>query len=148
MKRVFLDASVLVAAVASREGGSALVVRAAQKGFFDPVVSRLVLLEAERNVRKKLPHSALERFHQVLEGTPLHVTPAPTPEEIRLHERFIHEKDAPILAAAAAGRCVYLVTLDRRHFMTEKLRGTDLPLKILTPGDFLREILFKSQPRA
>ncbi len=139
MTRVFLDASVLVAAAASPGGGSALLLELCRHRKIEPVVSRLVLLEAERNIRKKLPPSALSSYHRALEEAPFRVVPGPMEEELRLYQAIIHEKDAPILAAAVAGRAVYLITLDRRHFMTEKIRQAHLPLKILTPKEFFQE---------
>ncbi len=138
MTRIFLDANVLVAAAASSSGGSALVMEICRKGHFEAIVSRLVLLEAERNIRKKFPSSVLTRYHHLLESTPLHVVPSPTHEESDPYLSLIHEKDAPILAAAIESRSEYLVSLDQHDFITEKLRRARLPLKILTPKDFLR----------
>lgn len=144
MTQVFLDAHVLFAAAASPAGGSALLLEFCRKKQLEPVVSRLVLLEAERNIRSKLPRAALKRFHRFLESIPFHVVPPPPEEEVRTYRAWIHEKDAPILAAAVASRSAYLVTLDRRHFMTQALRQAKLPLKVFTPGEFLKLVLIKS----
>jgi len=135
--RVFLDANVLVAAVASPRGGSALIVELAAKKALEPVVSRLVLLEAERNIHKKLPPTALARYHRLLEQTGFLVVPGPTADEIQVYHPVIHEKDAPILAAAVASRAAYLVTLDKHHFFTDTVARAKLPLVIMTPGDFI-----------
>ena len=32
---------------------------------------------------------------------------------------MIHPKDVPVLAAAVASKATYLITLDRRHFLTK-----------------------------
>lgn len=141
MIRVFLDANVLVAAAASREGGSALLLEFCRQKRLEPAVSRLVLLEAERNVRKKLPSPALKRYHRFLESVSFHVVAPPPEEEIRPYRALIHEKDAPILAAAVASQSALLITLDQRHFMTQTLRKADLPLKILTPREFFQDFL-------
>lgn len=138
MSRLFLDASVLFAAVASPSGGSARVLAESRQGRFEAVVSRLVLLEADRNIRKKLPSAALTRFHLILDTVPLRVVPPPSAEEIALHRLLINEKDALILAAAVASGARYLITLDRRHFMAERLRTAKLLLRIVTPGDLLQ----------
>ncbi len=126
--------------MASPGGGSALLLECCRKGLVEGIVSRLILLEAERNIRKKLPPSALNRFHRILEEISLHVVAPPTPEEVRLYQGLIHEKDAPILAAAIASRATHLVTLDQRHFMTEKLRKAHLLLSIVTPRDFFQAV--------
>ncbi len=141
MTRLFLDASVLFAAVASPSGGSALILEGCRKGRFEGVVSRLVLLETERNVRKKLHASALARFHRLLERVLFRVVPSPTSEEIRAVEALIHPKDAPILAAALVSGAAYLVTLDRKDFMTQKLRAAHLPLSLVTPKEFFDKMV-------
>lgn len=139
MIRVFADANVFVAATASAEGGSALLLKTAENGSLEIVTSRLALLEAERNIGKKLPPAALKRFHFLLEKIPLLITPHPSAEEVRFYQAVIHEKDAPILAAAVGSKADYLVTLDRHDFMTEKIRRAHLPIQILTPGEFFRQ---------
>ena len=139
MIRVFVDANVFVAATASAEGGSALLMKAAGKGLLEVVTSRLALMEAERNIRKKLSPPGVNRFHHLLEKLPLLITPHPSPEEIRAYQEIIHEKDAPILAAAVGSKADYLATLDRHDFMTEKIRSAHLPLKIVTPRDFFQQ---------
>ncbi len=140
MIRVFLDSSVLLAAVASLRGGSAFLLDGAQQGRFEVCVSHLVLLEVERNVRKKLPTAALKRFHHLLETTPIQIVPSPTSEELHLYQALIHEKDVPILAAAMRSGSAYLVTLDRRDFLTEKIRTARLSMRVVTPKQFFEEI--------
>ena len=139
MIRVFVDANVFVAAAASAEGGSALLLELGGKRTIEVVTSRLALLESERNVRKKLSPSALKRFHRLLKKLPLLITPAPPTEQARPFQDLIHEKDAPILAAAVASKADYLITLDQRHFMTDKIRRAHPPLKIVTPREFFQQ---------
>ena len=55
MRRVFFDANVLIAGVASHRGASRAALMMAEAGLFQMVVSRQVLDEAERNLRRKLP---------------------------------------------------------------------------------------------
>ena len=124
MIRVFLDANIFVAAAASSQGGSAL------------------LLEAERNIRRKLAPQVLKRFHRLLEESPLLIVPAPSDEQAARCHSLIDPKDAPILAAALSSKSDFLVTLDRKDFMSEKMRNASFPIKILTPRDLFRAVLF------
>lgn len=140
MIRAFLDANVFVAAAASQQGGSALLLEAAKKRLLEIVTSHLALLEAERNVRNKLPAQTLKRFHRLLQECPLLIVPVPSPEEIRRYHSFINEKDAPILAAATSSRSDFLVTFDKKGFMSEKIRRAPLPLRILAPGTLLQHL--------
>ena len=141
MIRIFLDANVLFAAVASEGGGSAQLLEGCRRGRFEATVSHLVLLEAERNIRKKLRRSALARYHRILETTPFQVVPGPPPEKLRPYQALINEKDLPILAAAITSGASFLVTLDRKDFMTPRMRSAHLPIRIVTPKDFFELIV-------
>lgn len=57
--RLFLDASVIIAALASEAGASRAILILAEVGLFRLVVCPYVLQEVERNLRKKLPTAVL-----------------------------------------------------------------------------------------
>lgn len=139
--RLFLDASVFIAAAGSPTGGSALIVEVCRRGLARAVSSRLVLLEAERNIRRKLGQEALLRFYQTIAGLDLDLVDAPTPQEIALMSRVIHPKDAHVLAAALKGGVDVLLTLDRTHFASPPVLQADLPFQIMTPGEFLQRLV-------
>ena len=144
MLRVFLDANVYFAGSASPTGGSALVLQLILKGRIEVTASRLVLREAERNLRRKRPPKDLKTFHQFLKHAKLRVIRTPPETAWKPYEGIIHPKDVPVLAAAVASKATYLVTLDRRHFMAKMMSGKVPGLVILTPGDFLREFVRQS----
>ena len=138
--KLFIDASVFIAASASKEGGSAALSKIYQKVSFTPVTTQAVLNESELNIKAKLGEEALLSFYKLIAQTPLVLQPTPTlTERIKYHD-IIHQKDAHVLAAALQGNCDYLITLDRKHFMTDKIQQAKLPIKILTPGDFLKSL--------
>lgn len=137
MTAVFLDANVLFAAVASPTGGSATVLELCRRRVVQGVVSRLVLREAERNIRKKLPSAALKSFHRTLQAIPFRVVPPPSEGEVLTYQSAVPEKDAPVLAAAIASKAVFLVTLDRKAFMTEKVRSSKFQIRAVVPGEVI-----------
>lgn len=139
--RLFLDANVWIAAAASPAGASALVLALCHHGQARAVGSRLVLLEAERNVRDKLGEDALLRFYRGVAGLAVDLVEPATPEEIAAQAPIIHPKDAHVLAAALKGKVTALLTLDRKHFLTPSVLQADLPFQIMTPGDFLRRLV-------
>lgn len=143
--RLLLDASVWVAAAGSATGGSALVLEICRQGLAHAVSSRLVLLEAERNIARKLGNDPLLRFYEALGLLDLEVVPDPTSREIEAQTRIIDAKDAHVLAAALKGGVEFLLTLDRRHFMTRAVLEAELSFAILTPGDFLRRLVGSSE---
>ena len=141
MLQVFLDANVYFAGSASPTGGSALILQLILKGRIEATASRLVLREAERNLRSKRPPKDLKAFHQFLKHAKLRIIRTPPETAWKPYEGIIHPKDVPVLAAAMASKAAYLVTLDRRHFLTKTVSDKVPGLVILTPEDFLRELV-------
>ena len=139
--RLFLDASVLIAASGSLTGASALVLALCRHRRAKAVSSRLVLWEAERNIRGKLGEGVLLRFYQEIASLDLDLLEAPTPQEIAVQSQIIDPKDAHVLAAALKGAVEALLTLDRKHFLSPPVLQAGLPFPIMTPGTFLRRLV-------
>jgi predicted nucleic acid-binding protein len=137
--RLFLDASVIVAALASELGASRVILTLAEAGLFRLVVCPHVLQEVERNLAKKLP-DLLPLYRQVLNRLPLEWVEDPTPKEVKRWAAIIALKDAPILAAAVVARPQRLVTLDVHDFLTNVAVAEESGLTICTPRELLREI--------
>ena len=140
--RLFLDANVLVAGSGSPGGGSGAILRLLEFNIpnFQGVVSQQVLVEAERNIKRKLPRG-MKRYQQIVANIRLEVQADPSREDILRCAELISSKDAPILAAAINTRADLLITLDTRHFMTDQLKAASLSMNIVTPGEFLRDHL-------
>ena len=139
--RLFLDASVIIAASAAPEGGSALVLDYCRVGKAKALVTRLVLREAERNIREKLGEAVLLRFYHLIVAMDPTVVPAPSPAQMEAAIRIVAPKDAHVLAAAQAAHATHLITLDRRHFLGEEQRKAILPIIACTPGEYLQALL-------
>lgn len=143
MLRVFPDANVYFAGCFSPEGASALVLALARHGRIRLIASRLVLREAERNLRLKAGRKTVGLFHQFLKAVKLQIVPTPDEAVLRRYEAVIHPKDVPVLAAAREYKADYLVTLDRQHFMTKTVLVHSKPVRIVTPGEFLRDVVHR-----
>lgn len=141
MVRVFLDANVYFAGSFSPTGASALILRLAKRRAFQLVASRLVLREAERNLRGKGTRKALREFRQVVQTASPRLVHTPSDRVLRYYESDIHPKDVPVLAAAVEASVDYLVTLDRRHFLTPAVRTRAGRVRVMAPGDFLKELV-------
>lgn len=137
---MFLDASVLVAASRSPTGGSALTIEVCQSRRFRAAVTARILLEARVNIADKSGETELVRFYQQLAA--LNPEMAPPPSENRLEEciPLTTKKDAHVLAAALKCGAEYLLSLDRRHLATSTVQAAGLPVLVVTPECFLREI--------
>jgi len=136
--RLFLDASVLIAAAGSPDGGSALLLEICRAKSITVLVTRLVLREAERNVQLKLGEPALLRFYKVIADLDPEVVPIPIDEDLAAASQVIAAKDAHVLAGAQNSGATHLVTLDRKHFLGEDQRKRILPIVACTPSELLR----------
>lgn len=137
MRRIFVDANVLMAGADSRSGASNAILQLAEVGLFHLVVSRQVLDEVERNVRKKLPR-ALANFAAVLAQLPLEIVPDPEDDACLQWAAIIEMKDTPILAAALLAGVDRLVTMNTKDFTPAVAQATGLVIQ--TPGDFMQNI--------
>jgi predicted nucleic acid-binding protein len=134
---VFVDANVLIAGADSRSGASNAVLKMAEVGLFQIVVSKQVLDEAERNLRKKLLR-ALPNFAAQMAHLHLEILPDPTLEQIELWKDVIEAQDAPILCAAVVGNVDRFITLNTRDFAPDVAQRSGLTLQ--TPAEFVEEV--------
>jgi putative PIN family toxin of toxin-antitoxin system len=134
--KVFIDTNILVAGVNSVTGASATILDLCEAQVLQMVVSRQVLIEADRNFAAKFPR-LIGRFRQLMHNlSPLMVEDA-TPESMEKAATIVDRKDAPILAAAQNANVDFLITLDKRHFLNPKTRQK-IMLKVVSPIEFLQ----------
>ena len=138
---IFFDASVLVAAAHSPSGGSALTLEVCRGTEFRAAISVRVLLEARVNISEKFGEEDLLRFYRLLAALDPEVVHPPEADQVARCIPLVGDKDAHVLGAALDCAATYLLTLDRRHLLTPSIRSARLPLQVLTPGDFLQQVV-------
>jgi len=136
-KKVFLDASVFIAATGSESGGSSIILEVCKGIKFSAVTSRRILLEAQKNIRKKLSSEALLRFYKEIANLDPEIIKPTSEKRLSQYNDIIAFKDRHVLAGALEVRAAFFITLDRKHFQTEAIRKADLPITIMTPKEFL-----------
>ncbi len=134
--RLFLDTSALLAGLASTTGASNRILALAEARLVILVVSEQVLVEAERNLKEKLP-KALPEYRRFVDACPLERIPDPSAADLTIAKGIIHAKDASILAAAKNAQVDYLATLNRKHFLDNPEVARKSGLRIGAPDDFL-----------
>lgn len=142
MQKVFLDANIFFAAVRSSTGGSYFIMELAKRGHIRIVTVAYALVEAERNIEKKIGEDALHAHYENLLATqPIIQAVAKIPFVFKSKLAVVMpEKDIPILAGTLISGAEALITLDRKHFLeNEKLLKINMPMPIITPGDFLQK---------
>lgn len=139
MKTVFVDSSVLFSAVNSPTGGSSKIFTLKHIKL---ITSTVVLAETERNVRNKLHDYHLERFFMLVDKIEI-IKQLPDNRLIAKAKKVIAQKDSVILAESKKSDADFLVTLDRKHFLTKPAAEFLLPQKAVTPK-FIIEIIEKN----
>lgn len=136
---LFFDASCLIAAAGSPQGGSSFLLSLCRRRLLRGAVSQPVLLEAERNIEAKMGAAALSAFHRLLAITPLILAPIASNRELQAYQPIVNVKDAHVLAAVMTSGAQCLLTLDRE--LVSQVNQSDLPVVALTPGAFIRQHL-------
>lgn len=75
---LFFDASCLIAAAGSPNGGSGFLLSLGQLGLLRVAVSQLVLVEAERHVFADLGPQALDNYDNIVNRIPKQILPVPS----------------------------------------------------------------------
>ena len=135
---LFFDASCLIAAAASPNGGAGFLWELCERGFLQGAVSQAVLAETEANLIHKFDAFVLERHRRQLQsGAPV-IAPIP---RLDVHPRrypHINPKDEHVVAAAEAIRADFILTLDQ-PLAREIALEQGIPARL--PGEFIRNEL-------
>lgn len=133
---VFLDTSVLFAAVLSETGGARLILKLGEAGGLRLLVGPRVLREADDVLARKAPESKV-LFALLLDQAGVEIGPVPDAVACNRAEKVVdYAPDARILAEALVAQADYFVTFDRQHFI-DNPTVSGLPFPVGTPGEFL-----------
>ena len=135
--RVFLDTSALIAGILSSKGAAREVLRLGEAEVIEIVVSRQVLIEADRVLQEKF-QDLLDSYHAFLKSLDPVVVDDPPHDMIQKVLGWIDSADAPILAAAIQAKVDYLISWNTRHFMKKSV-VENTPFPVLVPAGFLEE---------
>jgi len=137
--RIFLDTSVIFAAVLSETGGARKLFRLGEAGVLLLIVGPNVLRECEDVVRRKVPAS-LPTLANLLELGMVEIS-ARSPDAFIEQANAIvaYEPDAYVLAEAMGAEPDWFITHDKAHFLSAN-PGSSLAFRIGTPGDLIQSL--------
>ena len=136
--RVFLDTSVVFAAILSPSGGSRKLFLLAEAGVLRFVLGPTVLQECEEVIRRRAPGS-LPRLAQLLDAAQVETSMSPSKHQIKTAQAYVrYSPDAKVLAEAMCAKPNWFVTHDKEHFLKER-RKIKLPFELGTPGDLIQK---------
>jgi predicted nucleic acid-binding protein len=136
--RIFLDTSVIFAAILSPTGGARELFLLAEAGILTLIVGPTVLMEAEEVVRRKAP-GVLSTLAQLLAVSGVETSGRPSSSQIksaRAHVQYV--PDARVLAEAIYAHSDWFVTHDKAHFLKDRAK-IHLSFEIGTPGDVIQK---------
>ncbi len=136
MIKIFLDASVIIAAILSPGGGSAKVIKLSQLGTWSQITSQTVIDEVKGHTQKI--NKTKDEINQFITENNILVRKRVTISETKSLRGLIEPTDAHLIAGANLTQCEYLVTLDKKHLLKEDIKNRFKPLKIVNPEELLR----------
>ena len=133
--KLFLDTSVLLAGLVSTTGASAEILRLAEAKIVKIVLCETIIIESQRNIRKKIPQ-LLPLFYVALEKLKPIIEKDETELNKTLRPHFPKDSDQIIIQTAQKAKPDFVLTLDKKHLLRpiiSKLAG----LNIVTPAEFM-----------
>jgi predicted nucleic acid-binding protein len=137
--RIFLDTSVLIAAVLSPTGGARKLFLLAEEGILKPIVGPTVLRECDDVIRRKAPQ-LLPMLAQILAIAQTETSLAASRADMKAARLYVtYAPDAHVLAEAIAADPDWFITHDKQHFLKTR-QDIRLSFEIGTPGDLIQKL--------
>lgn len=136
--KIFLDASVILAGLGSYKGSSYALLALGNLKKISLIVSPIVIDEAKRRAYKvnKTPQDV----DNLVVWANINITVIPTAEQIKkVHNLLDDPDDLHLLASCSEIKKVALVTLDRKHLISQRHKIKYPP--ILLPAEFLEKYI-------
>jgi putative PIN family toxin of toxin-antitoxin system len=137
--RVYFDASVLIAALLSPFGGSALLLTLVRQKHIIGIVSQTVIQEIQSHTNKL--HKSHAEIEQFIALSGLVVREAMSMHEIKPYIGKVDVSDAHVIAGAIRTKCTHLVSLDKKYLVRADIQKLFLPLHIVSPKELLEAIV-------
>jgi len=135
--RVFVDSNIWFSAFYKKGSVSELIEKLLQKKF-EIVISEIVLEEALKNIKKKIPN-AFSLICQFFQEHPVTVIKNPQLKQIKKFTGLAQKKDLPILVSALDYQCRFFITGNKKDFKVS-LIGKRYNLSILSTREMLNVI--------
>jgi predicted nucleic acid-binding protein len=135
--RVFLNTSVLFAAMLSPTGGARKLFLLAEARILRLAVGPTVLKECDEVIRRKAPVS-LPSLAQLLAAAQMETSGAPTRSQIKAAQAHVrYPPDARVPAEAINAKPDWFVIHDKEHFLRNHGKF-NLPFEVGSPGDLIQ----------
>lgn len=143
MLKIFFDADVLFSLSYAKNpmsGARRIILQGyLEKYFF--ITSARVIEEAKKNLSTYNSSDYLKRLGEILEDFNFRVIKVLDEKLVNLYKDIVHEKDTHVLVGAIQSKADYLLTFNKKHFLTPKFKKLDLKLQVVTPKEFIEKVI-------
>ena len=128
--KLFIDASVWLAAIRNPEGASGMILKLASKGKLSTVWTSFIITEIKNNLP---PNSKFQTIERQIKPQLINLTS----KEIFHWTNLLPDKDCHVLAGAFKAKADYLISLDKKHILKAEVQS-NFPIPIRSSSEFLR----------
>lgn len=142
---VFLDTSVILSGLASPSGGSAALFVAGKKKRVKLITTELVLNEAVAHLSKLAIQTS--QLEALLDSSTIRVIPNPAQDSMEKFKTVTTDPDdIHVIAGAVLSGSDALLSLDKKHITTPRVKEVLKPMKIMSPKEFWKWLARESGP--
>lgn len=139
MVKIYLDASVIIAAMLSPIGGSAKLIQFVKLSAVVGITSQTAVEEIEEHALKI--DKTLNEIRQFIKDNKIIVRKKISKTEEIPYQGLVEEEDIHIVAGAKLTKCRFLITLDKKHLLKDQVRKVVRPLKVVSPKEYLEKLV-------
>lgn len=143
MPKIFFDADVLFSLSYTKNpmsGTKRIILQGyLEKYFF--ITSIRVIEETRKNLSTYNNSDYLKKLGEILADFNFRVIEVLDEKLIDLYKNVVHKKDAHVLVGAIQSKADYLLTFNKKHFLTPKFKKLDLKLQVITPKEFIKKVI-------
>lgn len=139
MVKIYFDASVIIAAILSKTGGSAKLLQFARLGVIAAVTSQTAAEEVEGHALKI--DKTLTEIRQFIKDNKIVVREKISKTEEEPYLGLVEEDDIHIVVGAKSTKCDFLITLDKKHLLKKEVKKLLKPLKVVSPKEYLEKLV-------
>jgi predicted nucleic acid-binding protein len=142
MTSLFLDADIIFSLVYSKnpQSGAHRVIFWSKRQEWPIIVSRKVLDETEKN----LPHEFSDKLQVLLKTLDFTILETLDEKILKQCQNSVDEKDVHVLVGALQAGADYLLTYNKKHFLTKNFLAKKTKLQVLNPKDFIAKVILHS----
>lgn len=136
---VFLDSSVILAGMASPLGGAGFLLQAARKKKISLIATPLIINEVNRHLSKLKLQS--KQLKTLLNRRIICLVKDPDEAIISRCRRLTADPDdAHVLAGAILANANFLLSLDKKHVLTKRVKKHLFPIRVFSPEQFWQSL--------